>query len=61
MVNRKLIRPTLAEVKGRETPIQEREQRPAGAPSPPPRAAQHRPSGGPPPRDSRDSRDSSSA
>ncbi|HEX8721479.1 MAG TPA: hypothetical protein VF736_12660, partial [Pyrinomonadaceae bacterium] len=56
MVNRKLIRPTLAEVKGRETaPVQEREVRPASAP-PPPRAPQHRPSGGSPaPREPRES------
>ena len=46
MVNRKLIRPTLAEVKGRETaPAQEREVPRVSAP--PPRAPQpHRPSGG---------------
>jgi len=52
MVNRKLIRPTLAEVKGRETPVQERVERPVG---PPPRAAQHRSGGGPPPRQPRES------
>jgi sRNA-binding regulator protein Hfq len=59
-VNRKLIRTTLAEVKGRETAPQPRE-RSEGAP-PPPRPA-HRPSGAPPrdSRDSRESRDSSSA
>ena len=43
-MNRKLIRTTLAEVKGREAqqPVRER----AEAPAPPPRAAAHRPAGG---------------
>ncbi|MDT5270907.1 MAG: host factor-I protein [Acidobacteriota bacterium] len=62
-MNRKLIRTTLAEVKGRETTLQPREssERSERA-APPPRAAQHRPSGGGgAPRDSRDSRDSSSS
>ena len=53
MVNRKLIRPTLAEVKGREiAPSQVSERRES---SPPPRPSQHRPGGGGPPRESRDS------
>jgi sRNA-binding regulator protein Hfq len=60
-VNRKLIRTTLAEVKGRETtPQRETSERAA----PPPRAAQHRPSGGASPREARESapaRESSSA
>ena len=61
-MNRKLIRTTLAEVKGRETtPQRETSERAA----PPPRAAQHRPSGGgAAPREARESspaRDSSSA
>ena len=43
-MNRKLIRTTLAEVKGRETTPQARETSERAAP--PPRAAQHRPSGG---------------
>lgn len=56
MVNRKLIRPTLAEVKGREPVPNQVSERREGAPAPPPpRPAQHRPSGGPPPRESRDS------
>ena len=55
-MNRKLIRTTLAEVKGRETTPQARETSERAAP--PPRAAQHRPSGGSSgPRDSRDSRE----
>jgi host factor-I protein len=61
-VNRKLIRTTLAEVKGRETTPQARETSERAAP--PPRAAQHRPSGGPAPREARESspaRESSSA
>jgi sRNA-binding regulator protein Hfq len=53
-VNRKLIRTTLAEVKGRETTPQARETSERAAP--PPRAAQHRPSGGgAAPRESRES------
>jgi len=53
-VNRKLIRTTLAEVKGRETTPQARETSERAAP--PPRAAQHRPSGGSAaPRESRES------
>ncbi|HEX8502083.1 MAG TPA: hypothetical protein VF659_15975 [Pyrinomonadaceae bacterium] len=60
MVNRKLIRPTLAEVKGRETvPSQVSERR--ESPAPPPRAAQHRPGGGPPPREPRESSSSGAA
>jgi sRNA-binding regulator protein Hfq len=62
-VNRKLIRTTLAEVKGRETPPQPREnsERSERA-APPPRAAQHRPSGGGGgPRESRDSSSSGAA
>src|SRR5215210_2872556 len=60
MVNRKLIRPTLAEVKGREPmPGQERE-RSMSAPPPSSRPA-HRPSGGPPPRESRESSSSGAA
>jgi host factor-I protein len=58
MVNRKLIRPTLAEVKGREpmpSPVSERRE---SAP-PPPRPAQHR--SGPPPRESRESSSSGAA
>jgi host factor-I protein len=61
-VNRKLIRTTLAEVKGRETAPQARETSERTAP--PPRAAQHRPSGGAAPREARESapaRESSSA
>ena len=51
-MNRKLIRTTLAEVKGRETtPQRETSERAA----PPPRAAQHRPSGGASPREARES------
>ena len=51
-MNRKLIRTTLAEVKGRETtPQRETSERAA----PPPRAAQHRSSGGAAPRESRES------
>ena len=55
-MNRKLIRTTLAEVKGRETPSQPRE-RSEGAPAPPPpsRPAQHRSSGGAAPREARES------
>jgi host factor-I protein len=53
-VNRKLIRTTLAEVKGRETTPQretsERSERAA-----PPRPPQHRPSGGAAPREARES------
>ena len=60
-MNRKLIRTTLAEVKGRETaPQRETSERVA----PPPRAAQHRSSGGAAPREARESapaRESSSA
>ncbi|MFL6336425.1 MAG: hypothetical protein ACJ754_24240 [Pyrinomonadaceae bacterium] len=53
-MNRKLIRTTLAEVKGRETTPQARETSERAAP--PPRAAQHRPSGGSAaPRESRES------
>ena len=53
MVNRKLIRPTLAEVKGREPmPSQVSERRES---APPPRAPQHRPGGGDRPRESRES------
>ena len=61
-MNRKLIRTTLAEVKGRETTPQARETSESAAP--PPRAAQHRPSSGAAPRESRESapaRESSSA
>jgi sRNA-binding regulator protein Hfq len=58
-VNRKLIRTTLAEVKGRETTPQARETSERAAP--PPRAAQHRPSGGAAPREPRESRESSGA
>jgi hypothetical protein len=58
-VNRKLIRTTLAEVKGRETTPQARENSERAAP--PPRAPQHRSSGGPAPRESRESRESSPA
>ena len=60
MVNRKLIRPTLAEVKGREPmPSQVSERRESAPPSP--RPAQHRPGGGPPPREQRESSSSSGA
>ena len=52
-MNRKLIRTTLAEVKGREPSQQPRERSEGGAPSRPP----HRPSGG----RSREPRESSSA
>ena len=45
-MNRKLIRTTLAEVKGREAQQPERPPR-AEAPAPPPRASSPRPSGGP--------------
>ena len=55
MVNRKLIRPTLAEVKGREPIPGQVSERRETAPPPPSRPAPHRPSGGPPPRESRDS------
>ena len=61
-MNRKLIRTTLAEVKGRETAPQARETSERAAP--PPRAAQHRSSGGAAPREARESapaRESSSA
>ena len=61
-MNRKLIRTTLAEVKGRETTPQARETSERAAP--PPRAAQHRSSGGAAPREARESapvRESSSA
>ena len=57
-MNRKLIRTTLAEVKGRETTPQARENSERAAP--PPRAAQHRPSGGSAPREPRESSSSSS-
>ena len=60
-MNRKLIRTTLAEVKGRETAPQ---REPSERPAPPPRAAQHRSSGGAAPREARESapaRESSSA
>ena len=62
-MNRKLIRTTLAEVKGRETTPQPREssERSERA-APPPRAAQHRPSGGgSAPREPRESSSSSGA
>jgi len=61
-VNRKLIRTTLAEVKGRETPAQPRE-RAEGAPAPPPsRPAQHRSGGGgAAPREARESAPAASA
>jgi sRNA-binding regulator protein Hfq len=58
-VNRKLIRTTLAEVKGRETTPQARETSERAAP--PPRAAQHRPAGGPAPREPRESSSSGAA
>jgi hypothetical protein len=58
-VNRKLIRTTLAEVKGRETTPQARESSERAAP--PPRAAQHRPTGGAAPRESRESSSSGAA
>jgi sRNA-binding regulator protein Hfq len=62
-VNRKLIRTTLAEVKGRETAPPQRETSERAAP--PPRATQHRPSGGGAPareaRESAPARESSSA
>ena len=60
-MNRKLIRTTLAEVKGRETTPQARETSERAAP--PPRAAQHRPSGGggAAPRESRESAPSGAA
>ena len=66
-MNRKLIRTTLAEVKGRETAPQAREtsERPERSERPAaPRAPQHRPSGGAAPREARESsapRESSSA
>jgi host factor-I protein len=50
-VNRKLIRTTLAEVKGRETAPAPRERSEGGAPSRP----AHRPSGGGAPREARES------
>jgi len=61
-VNRKLIRTTLAEVKGRETTPQPREssERSERA-APPPRAPQHRPSGGAAPREPRESSSSGAA
>lgn len=61
-MNRKLIRTTLAEVKGRETAPQAREtsERSERA-APPPRAAQHRPPGGGAPRESRESSSSGAA
>jgi sRNA-binding regulator protein Hfq len=59
-VNRKLIRTTLAEVKGRETTPQARETPERVAP-PPPRAAQHRPTGGSAPREPRESSSSGAA
>lgn len=53
-MNRKLIRTTLAEVKGREAQLPPRER--AEAPAPPPRTAAPRPSGGSSaPRESRES------
>ena len=58
-MNRKLIRTTLAEVKGRETTPQARETSERAAP--PPRAAQHRPAGGPAPREPRESSSSGAA
>ena len=58
-MNRKLIRTTLAEVKGRETTPQARETSERAAP--PPRAAQHRPSGGAAPREPRESSSSGAA
>lgn len=56
-MNRKLIRTTLAEVKGRETPAQPRERSEGAAPPPPssPRPAQHRSGGGAAPREARES------
>ena len=61
-MNRKLIRTTLAEVKGRETPNQAKE-RPEGAPAPPPpsRPAPHRSGGSAAPRESRESASSGAA
>jgi host factor-I protein len=62
-VNRKLIRTTLAEVKGRETPHTPRE-RPEGDRPPPPRNSEPRRMGGgerPAPRESSGPRDSSAA
>ena len=58
-MNRKLIRTTLAEVKGRETapPARESSERSA----PPPRAPQHRSSGGAAPREARESSSSGAA
>ena len=58
-MNRKLIRTTLAEVKGRETPAQPRENSERSAP--PPRAPQHRSSGGAAPREARESSSSGAA
>ena len=58
-MNRKLIRTTLAEVKGRETTPQARETSERAAP--PPRAAQHRSAGGAAPREAREPRESSGA
>jgi host factor-I protein len=61
-VNRKLIRTTLAEVKGRETTPQPRESSERSERSaPPPRAPQHRPSGGAAPREPRESSSSGAA
>jgi sRNA-binding regulator protein Hfq len=57
-VNRKLIRTTLAEVKGRETAPQPREQRAEGAPS---RPAPHRSSSGAAPSQARESSSSAAA
>ena len=61
-MNRKLIRTTLAEVKGRETAPQAREtsERSERA-APPPRAPQHRPSGGAAPREPRESSSASAS
>ena len=61
-MNRKLIRTTLAEVKGRETAPQAREtsERSERA-APPPRASQHRPSGGAAPREPRESSSASAS
>ena len=61
-MNRKLIRTTLAEVKGRETTPQPRESSERSERSaPPPRAPQHRPSGGAAPREPRESSSSGAA
>jgi len=53
MVNRKLIRPTLAEVKGREPMPSQVSERRESAPAP--RPPKHRPGGGDRPRESRES------